>query len=250
MGVDLELQWLNPHDAGQAFPDPNHSLREPNGLLALGGDLSVPRLLQAYDHGIFPWYGPGEPILWWSPDPRTVFLPGGMHVSRSLRRHLRRGDFAVSLDRDFPSVIRACAAPRADQNGTWLGANMRRAYCRLHQLGHAHSVEVWRRGQLVGGLYGVARGRVFFGESMFSAVPNASKVALICLAEQLWEWEFALFDAQVSSPHLYRMGAVDLPRARFQARLREAVAGADSRCLWAFDKTPSGNPTHLPGEPP
>lgn len=243
----IELHWLDPHDPGQGFPDPQLALEEPNGLLAVGGDLSTLRLLNAYDHGIFPWYNPDEPILWWSPDPRTVFLPDGVHVSRSLRRHLSHADYAITLDVNFGGVLQGCSAPRANQHGTWLGTDMRRAYRHLHHLGHAHSVEVWQHGRLVGGLYGVSRGRAFFGESMFSAVTNASKVALVWLTRQLWDWGFALMDAQVGSPHLYRMGATDLPRPEFQELLAKAVYSPAPRSgKWAFTLDVPAAASHLP----
>lgn len=211
--------WLPPGDAKAAFPDPELALAEPDGLLAVGGDLSPQRLLNAYRHGIFPWYSDGQPILWWSPDPRAVFFPDSPRVPRSLRKLLRRGEFRVTADRAFAEVIHACAAPRDGHEGTWLTAEMIDAYIRLHTLGHAHSVECWRDGELVGGLYGVAIGRVFFGESMFSRISNASRVAFVHLARQLESWNYGLIDGQVHSPHLVSLGAVDMPRREFLARL-------------------------------
>jgi len=205
------------------FPDPALAETEPNGLLAVGGDLSPQRLRSAYRLGIFPWYGAGQPILWWSPDPRLVLFPDRLRISRSLRKTLRRGAFTVSLDRDFGAVIRACAAPRADAGGTWIVPAMARAYERLHVLGLAHSAEAWRGGELAGGLYGVAMGRVFFGESMFSRASDASKVALAYLARCLSAWGYALIDCQVYTPHLASLGAVEMPRAEFQRRLAEAI---------------------------
>ena len=205
------------------FPDPALAETEPNGLLAVGGDLSPQRLRSAYRLGIFPWYGAGQPILWWSPDPRLVLFPDRLRISRSLRKTLRRGAFTVSLDRDFGAVIRACAAPRADAGGTWIVPAMARAYERLHVLGLAHSAEAWRGGELAGGLYGVAMGRVFFGESMFSRASDASKVALAYLARCLSDWGYALIDCQVYTPHLASLGAVEMPRAEFQRRLAEAI---------------------------
>ena len=205
------------------FPDPALAETEPNGLLAVGGDLSPQRLRSAYRLGIFPWYGAGQPILWWSPDPRLVLFPDRLRISRSLRKTLRRGAFTVSLDRDFGAVIRACAAPRADAGGTWIVPAMARAYERLHVLGLAHSAEAWRGDELAGGLYGVAMGRVFFGESMFSRVSDASKVALAYLARCLSAWGYALIDCQVYTPHLASLGAVEMPRAEFQRRLAEAI---------------------------
>ena len=205
------------------FPDPALAETEPNGLLAVGGDLSPQRLRSAYRLGIFPWYGAGQPILWWSPDPRLVLFPDRLRISRSLRKTLRRGAFTVSLDRDFGAVIRACAAPRADAGGTWIVPAMARAYERLHVLGLAHSAESWQGDELAGGLYGVAMGRVFFGESMFSRASDASKVALAYLARCLSAWGYALIDCQVYTPHLASLGAVEMPRAEFQRRLAEAI---------------------------
>ena len=205
------------------FPDPALAETEPNGLLAVGGDLSPQRLRNAYRLGIFPWFSAGQPILWWSPDPRLVLFPDRLRISRSLRKTLRRGTFTVSLDRDFGAVIRACAAPRADADGTWIVPEMARAYERLHSVGLAHSAEVWRDGELVGGLYGVAIGRAFFGESMFSRASDASKVALAHLVRCSSAWGFALIDCQVYTPHLASLGAVEIPRAEFLQRLADAV---------------------------
>ncbi len=208
---------LDPRDPEAPFPPVEAALREPDGLLAIGGDLHPRRLLRAYRAGIFPWYGEGQPILWWSPDPRAVLLPQRLHVSRSLRRTLRRGTFRVTVDRDFAAVIEACATvPRRGQDGTWITPEMAEAYRRLHVLGHAHSVEVWtREGELAGGLYGVAIGRVFFGESMFSRRTDASKVALVALCRMLLAWGYRLIDCQVRSPHLERLGAELVPRRAF-----------------------------------
>ncbi|HYW03088.1 MAG TPA: leucyl/phenylalanyl-tRNA--protein transferase [Gammaproteobacteria bacterium] len=219
------IAWIDARAPACAFPDPSRALRHPNGLLAAGGDLGPERLIAAYKRGIFPWYSAGEPILWWSPDPRTVFLPGGVHVSRRLARRLRRGEFGVTLDRDFAAVVRGCAEPRRDHEGTWLTPEMQQAYCRLHALGVAHSVEVWAGDELAGGLYGVALGRVFFGESMFRRRSDASKVALAVLSRQLRLWNFLVFDCQVGSPHLYRMGAVDIPRQRFLELVQRGTLG-------------------------
>ena len=205
------------------FPDPALAETEPNGLLAVGGDLSPQRLRSAYRLGIFPWYGAGQPILWWSPDPRLVLFPDRLRISRSLRKTLRRGAFTVSLDRNFGAVIRACAAPRPDADGTWILPQIARAYERLHALGLAHSAEAWQGDELVGGLYGVAMGGVFFGESMFSRASDASKVALVHLVRSLAGWGYVLIDCQVYTPHLASLGAVEIPRAEFQRRLAEAV---------------------------
>lgn len=240
------LHWLNPDNPEEPFPDVENALAEPNGLLAIGGDLSPRRLLKAYRSGIFPWYNPDEPILWWSPDPRTVFTPQSVRVSRSMRRVLNRADYAVTLDRAFDTVIERCAAPRSGQRGTWLGAMMREAYRQLHALGHAHSVEVWRNQHLIGGLYGVALGRVFFGESMFSRAPNGSKLALIHLARQLSVWDFTLIDGQVGSAHLYRMGAFDIPRSRFQQALEKSLSEKSKSGRWRFSVKPPQEACHLP----
>jgi len=209
------LFLLDPHDPSAAFPDVALAEREPDGLLAVGGDLSVVRLLNAYRHGIFPWFSPGDPILWWSPDPRTVLDPRRLRVARSLCKTLRRGLFRLSMDRDFDAVISACSAPRPGSEGTWLVPEMIGAYRQLHRQGYAHSVEVWSEGALAGGLYGVALGRVFFGESMFTRVSNASKVALVYLCQRLATWGFELIDCQVLTAHLVRMGAVEIPRVEF-----------------------------------
>ncbi|MGD9298266.1 MAG: leucyl/phenylalanyl-tRNA--protein transferase [Thiohalocapsa sp.] len=215
---------LAPDDPSAAFPDVGEALTDPDGLLAVGGDLSVARLVNAYRHGIFPWFNAGDPILWWSPNPRTVLRPQALRVSRSLRKLLRRRPFGVTLDRDFPAVIKACAEPRADGGGTWLVPEMIAAYRALHVHGIAHSVEAWQDGTLAGGLYGVAIGGIFFGESMFTRVDNASKVALVQLSRFLDNQGFALIDCQVLTTHLLRMGAEQIPRhafVRLVERLRD-----------------------------
>lgn len=201
------------------FPDVRRALREPNGLLAVGGDLSPERLLSAYRRGIFPWFGQGDPILWWSPDPRTILRPREIRVSRSLRKRLRQRRLGVSMDRSFGAVIRACAAPRSGEGGTWIVPRMINAYETLHRLGWAHSVEVWDAEQLVGGLYGVALGRAFFGESMFSRVSDASKIALVHLCDRLDSLGFGLIDCQMRTEHLVSLGAEEIPRALFVALL-------------------------------
>ncbi|WP_329740575.1 leucyl/phenylalanyl-tRNA--protein transferase [Dyella sp. A6] len=198
-----------------AFPDPSHALAEPNGLLAFGGDLSATRLLAAYTRGIFPWYGQGQPVLWWSPDPRCVFDVAALHPNRSLRRMLAHSPWQFSVDHAFGQVIEACAAPRGDDDGTWIVPDMIDAYVRLHAQGHAHSVEVWDGTRLVGGIYGVAIGRLFCGESMFSRESNGSKVALMALASCLRRWGYPWLDAQVSNPHLLSLGALEMPRQMF-----------------------------------
>jgi leucyl/phenylalanyl-tRNA--protein transferase len=226
------LTLLNPRDPEQPFPDPSEAELEPNGLLAVGGDLSVPRLLSAYRAGIFPWYSTGQPILWWSPDPRTLLFPERLRVSRSLRKTLVKGRFLATIDRDFDGVIAACAAPRGDQAGTWILPEMMRAYRRLHRLGLAHSVEVWAAGALVGGLYGVALGRVFFGESMFSRQSDASKAALVHLCHRLHQWGYRLIDCQLETDHLLRLGAEPVPRAAFRALLDLACAESPAEESW------------------
>jgi leucyl/phenylalanyl-tRNA--protein transferase len=209
---------LDPRDRS-AFPPVHHALREPNGLLAFGGDLSPERLENAYRRGIFPWFSEGDPILWWSPDPRTVLFPDRLRVSRSLRKRLRRQTFKVTTDRDFGGVIRGCAAPRDAHGGTWILPEMVIAYEALHRRGIAHSVEVWQDGALVGGLYGVAVGGAFFGESMFSLATDASKVALVHLCERLTCWGFGLIDCQMRTEHLVSLGAVEIPRDELVRRL-------------------------------
>lgn len=207
----------------EAFPAVETALREPNGLLAAGGDLRPERLLRAYTHGIFPWFSPGEPVLWWSPDPRMVFSTQAMHVPRRLARWLRGCDWRLGADGDFAGVIRACAAPRDGHSGTWITPAMLDAYEQLHALGHAHSIEVHADERLVGGIYGVAMGHMFYGESMFSRASNASKVALLALAWRLREWGWPLIDAQVSSGHLQTLGAQELPRRAFCAQIAGLV---------------------------
>ena len=244
MDNPIRLHWLDPRNPRQPFPSVQLAMRDPNGLLAIGGDLSITRLLNAYSQGIFPWYNPDEPILWWCPDPRAVLRPREFHVSRSLARALRKRDYAVSLNRAFPRVLEACGAPRARGRGTWLGAEMKRAYQALHDHGHAHSVEVWRDGALIGGLYGVALGRVFYGESMFSQADDGSKIAMHHLCQQLAAWDFALMDCQIASPHLTSLGAKELPRESFVALLRDAVAH-NGPARWAFDVDAPADPAHL-----
>lgn len=206
------------------FPPAETALRDPDGLLAVGGDLSPVRLLNAYASGIFPWFSEGQPLLWWSPDPRMVFRTDGVRLSSRFRRSLRNSPWTVRADTCFAEVIAACAAsPRPGQDGTWITAPMQQAYIALHRMGHAHSVEVFDAGRLVGGIYGVAIGRMFFGESMFSAASGGSKVALAALAHRLAQWGWPLIDAQVENDHLLSMGAEHWPRARFLALVREQV---------------------------
>jgi leucyl/phenylalanyl-tRNA--protein transferase len=207
------LTWLQRESLD--FPPLNSALREPNGLLAAGGDLRPERLIQAYRHGCFPWFQDGQPILWWSPDPRTVLLPDELHVSRSLAKVLRQGRYRVSFDQAFSEVIRACAAPRSYAAETWITSPMQDAYLELHRRGIAHSVEVWCDGELVGGLYGLAMGQLFFGESMFSRADNASKVGFATLVERLKAWDFVLIDCQMPTEHLLSLGARTISRNEF-----------------------------------
>lgn len=213
------------------FPPPREA--EPDGLLAVGGDLSPQRLLEAYRLGIFPWYAEGQPILWWSPDPRFVLEPEAFHVSRRLRQTLSRGVFKVTFDRAFAEVIRACASvQRKGQSGTWITPEMEAAYIRLHELGYAHSAESWSEEALVGGVYGVALGRCFFAESMFFRAANASKVALALLVERLKSWGFEMIDAQVPTDHMARLGAREIRRALFLKRLGRALSHPTLRGKW------------------
>jgi len=217
-----------------SFPPVESALRDPNGLLAMGGDLSVERLLDAYRLGIFPWFNPGEPILWWSPDPRMVLVPQEIRVTRSLAKRIRNGGFELRVDTAFADVMRACAAPRDGTLGTWISPAMVAAYTRLFDAGYAHSVETWHDGVLVGGLYGVAIGRMFYGESMFSRMPDASKAALVHLARQLQQWNFGLIDCQMETPHLASLGARTMPRTVFTARLAELVNLPHRLGPWTF----------------
>lgn len=219
----IPIPWIRPGSVTR-FPPPAQALREPDGLLALGGDLSSGRLVEAYRHGIFPWYGPEEPILWWSPDPRCVFRTDRVHASHRLRRQMRSSPWTLTIDRAFGDVMERCAAPRTGQSGgTWIIDDMLDAYMALHRLGHAHSIEVWNGDAMVGGLYGVAAGCLFCGESMFSGASGGSKMALVCLSRLLHAWGFPLLDAQVGNPHLYSMGAEDLPRHDFLSQLATLV---------------------------
>ena len=227
----VDIPWLLPSDPPDLFPDPEFAAIEPNGLLAIGGDLSTERLEVAYRHGIFPWYNEDQPILWWSPDPRAVLIPEEIRVSRSLRRRLRSNRFSVSFDQAFAAVIGECAESRAD-TGTWITPELHTAFLEWHELGHAHSVETWQGDRLAGGLYGVQFGRVFFGESMFSAVSDASKVALVALTHRCRELGIEMIDCQVSSTHLYTLGARDIPRARFLDLVRQ-LSVANAPAEWA-----------------
>ncbi len=212
-------------DPEAPFPPIEAALDNPRGLLAMGGDLSPARLVNAYCCGIFPWYSTGQPILWWAPFPRCVLYPTDVHVSRRLRRQYNQGNFRLTLDRSFERVITACAAPRASGDGTWITTDMQAAYVHLHEMGIAHSLEVWRDDELAGGIYGLALGGVFFGESMFSKQSNASKVALVGLCQHLRSCRFSLMDCQISNPHLMSMGCIDMPRMEFQQHLQAIDAG-------------------------
>ena len=228
------IPWLG---SGDPFPAVERALEEPNGLLAAGADLSLPRLLEAYRNGIFPWFGHDQPILWWSPDPRMVLLPAELKVSRSLARILRNARFEVRADTAFDAVIEGCRQPRRAESGTWITQGMVEAYGALHRAGFAHSVETWLDGELVGGLYGVALGRAFFGESMFTRVSDASKVALVALARQLQQWSFGVIDCQMNTAHLASFGAREIPRAEFTRGLRELVHYDPVPVPWRLEST-------------
>lgn len=230
------IVWLSERDSPEAFPPVDRALREPDGLLAAGGDLSPPRLLAAYRRGIFPWYSRGQPILWWCPDPRAVLFPSELKVSRSLAKSLRNRGFVTRVDTAFRNVIRACGSTELRPGGTWLSSEMRAAYQRLHKLGCAHSIETWQQDRLVGGLYGVALGGVFFGESMFSVERDASKVALKRLCDELVARRFHMVDCQMATPHLLSLGARLIPRGQFidllTAHVGDETTPADDSARW------------------
>jgi len=230
--------------AADPFPPVEQALDNPDGLLAAGGSLSTRRLLDAYRRGIFPWFSEGDPILWWSPDPRTVLRPSQVHVSHSLRKRLRKEAFLITIDRAFGRVLDGCAAPRADDAGTWLSEPMRRAYMALHASGFAHSIEVWMDGELAGGIYGVAIGRMFFGESMFTRRTDASKIAMVRLAAQLDRWSCPLIDCQLETGHLLSLGAEPMPRRQFVAEVAQLVKATAP--VWAMDDDLAGSPDHAP----
>ena len=230
----MSLSWLNPKEA-PSFPPTSQALTEPNGLLAIGGSLDANWLLSAYSQGIFPWYEEGQPLLWWSPDPRLILEPSRVVVSRSLRKLIRKRVYTISFDADFLSVISACQSSKGRKESTWITSEMRVAYVNLHKLGHAHSVEVWHDEKLVGGLYGIAVGKVFFGESMFSSQANASKLALVALSRQLQVWGFGLIDCQVYSDHLVSMGAVALSRVEFQDALTPLLSSRTHPGAWQYN---------------
>lgn len=214
------IPWLEP---GNAFPPVERALRSPSGLLAAGGDLSPDTLLAAYRHGIFPWYSEGQPILWWSPDPRMVLFPGELRITRSMAKTLRNRSYEIRFDTAFREVIQSCAEPRPGQPGTWISPEMMEAYCEMHRLGHAHSAETWIDGELAGGLYGIAIGRAFFGESMFTRIRDASKIAFVHLVNRLELTGVEMIDCQMHTPHLASLGAREIPRREFSARLQELV---------------------------
>jgi leucyl/phenylalanyl-tRNA--protein transferase len=220
--MDHPIVWLN--DAPSLFPKQEYAFDEPNGLLAAGGDLTPARLLNAYSLGIFPWYNEGDPILWWTPSPRCVVFPSEFKPSKSLRKVINKQAMRVTLDRCFTDVMTACSEPRLDEPGTWINQDMIKSYTELHRLGYAHSVECWLDGHLVGGLYGIAIGRVFFGESMFSRVSNASKIAFAALCDQLTKWDFKVIDCQVHNPHLESLGACEISRDEFLGLLKTGRA--------------------------
>lgn len=246
MDNPIRLHWLDPRNPHQHFPPVHLAMRDPNGLLAIGGDLSMPRLLRAYSQGIFPWFNPDEPILWWCPDPRAVLEPSDLHVSHSLRKQVKKQQYAVTMDAAFMDVLDSCSATRTKSRGTWLGPDMKRAYFNLHLNGHCHSVEVWRDAKLIGGLYGVALGRAFFGESMFSRADDGSKLAFYYLCEQLKAWRFELIDCQISSAHLISLGAKEMAREAFLRRLRQAVAQPGNPGPWRFDIPVPSSHGHMP----
>jgi len=216
----ISLHWLK-KGPDTAFPPLDQALTEPDGLLAAGGDLSVERLLNAYRHGIFPWYNEGEPVLWWSPNPRCVLIPEKIKISRSLRKTLRKQLFEIRIDSAFADVMKACAQSRKNQSGTWITNDMFLAYNQMHKLGYAHSIECWQDNKLVGGLYGIAIGQVFFGESMFSKKTDASKVALVHLCEHLKQNNFKLIDSQVHTDHMESMGAEMISREVFESLVKK-----------------------------
>jgi leucyl/phenylalanyl-tRNA--protein transferase len=226
------IPWLGPESP---FPPLEAALLRPNGLLAVGGDLSPSRLIEAYRHGIFPWFNEGEPILWWSPDPRMVLFPQELKISRSLRKTLKRGNYEIRADSAFKQVMEACAAPRGEHTGTWIHAEMMAAYGRLHEMGMAHSMETWIEGELVGGLYGVGQGKMFFGESMFSRVSDASKIAFVHLVAQLQRCGFEMIDCQMKTEHLASLGAREISRNEFRQKLKELVHYPERGKKWCLD---------------
>ena len=212
--------WLDVRQP-ELFPEVSLALQDPDGLLAIGGDLSEKRILAAYRQGIFPWYSDDQPVLWWSPNPRMVLYPDNLHISKSLRKKLRKGNYSITFDNAFDQVVDECSAPRNYTDDTWITDEMKQAYIRLHQSGYAHSVECWHDQELIGGLYGIAIGKVFFGESMFAKKTDASKIAFIYLTRQLQNWGYRLIDCQVYSKHLASLGAVNIPRDDFIKQIQQ-----------------------------
>lgn len=226
------LPLLDPTNPSEPFPDPEQAADEPNGLLAIGGCLSQERLLNAYRQGVFPWFGEDEPILWWTPNPRLILWPDKLNLSKSLKKTIRKNCFQITFDQAFSEVIEQCSAPRTDTDGTWITDEMKQAYYLLHENGYAHSVEAWQNDQLVGGLYGVSIGSVFFGESMFSHVSNASKVAFAILINRLQSSNYQLIDCQVKTEHLVSLGAEEIPRKQFIRYLEEFCAAEPLASCW------------------
>ena len=235
--MERRFYWIAAQEVSDILPPTDQALNEPDGLLAAGGDLSIESLLHAYKRGVFPWYSKGQPILWWSPNPRCVLRPEDLTVSRSLRKSVRNRGYHVTLDVAFPRVIDACGRLRENKEGTWILPEVKAAYTRLHRLGLAHSAETWMGDQLVGGLYGVALGKMFFGESMFSRAADASKVAFVYLVEQLKQWDYGLIDCQMRTDHMQRLGAVTLPRHDFEARLTSLVSQHYTLKPWRLEMT-------------
>ena len=228
--------WLAT-DQVESFPPLSAALTEPNGLLAVGGDLSPQRLVTAYRSGIFPWFNDEDPILWWSPDPRMVLFPNELSISRSLHKLLKKHQYEIRTDASFREVMQACTEPRKAQSGTWITDEMVEAYTTLHHMGVAHSVETWMDGVLVGGLYGIALGRMFYGESMFSRVSDASKIAFVHLVKQLEIWEFGMIDCQMKTRHLASLGAREIPREEFALKLGRLIDAPSQSGIWHFDYT-------------
>lgn len=228
----LPIPWLENNDP---FPTPTRALKYPNGLLCAGADLSPQRLIDAYRHGIFPWYSTDEPILWWSPEPRCIFVPAHFQPSRSLRKHIRQHQPSVSFDRSFGQVMYQCSRPEQGPDASWISDDIIAAYTSLHELGIAHSIEVWQEEELIGGLYGLAFGRCFFGESMFSGQTNGSKIALTALCTQLKRWGYAILDCQVENPHLRSLGARLIDRRHFLSILDSMIDEPPAQTAWIFD---------------
>ena len=226
------LPWLQ---TNEDFPPVTMALSEPSGLLAAGGDLSAAWLIAAYSRGIFPWFNADQPILWWAPEPRMVLFPDELHVPKSLARVIRKRHYEIRVNTVFEQVMQGCSQPRTGQDGTWISPQMIAAYTELHRLGLAHSIETWINGELVGGLYGVALGRVFYGESMFARIADASKIAFVHLVRQLRRWQFRIIDCQMNTAHLARFGAREIPRADFMQSLAEGVYAPGIALPWQFE---------------